>query len=108
MSNLFLIRLSGSTVLAPFPRRLCRETSESRRRPVVVPDAVLGNYFNTGGGSEIIFAGYRTISHTPITSKIMHEARLRHASTQFSSRNTLTATQIQRTINRVNSEGSRE
>ena len=83
MSNLFLSRLSRSTVLAPLPCRLYREMSEFRRRPVVAPDAVLGNRFNTGGGREIIFAENRRISHTPITTKIMHEAKLRHASTPF-------------------------
>ena len=62
MSNLFVIRLSRATVPAPFPCRLCREMSESRR-PVVAPDAVFGNSFNTEGrGREIIFAVYRSIS----------------------------------------------
>ena len=57
-----MIRLPRSTVPAAFPRQLSREMSESRRRPVVAPDAVLGNGFNTGRrGREIIFAVYRTI-----------------------------------------------
>ena len=70
MSNLFIIRPSRSTVLSPLPRQLCREMSEFRQRPVVAPDAVLDNSFNTGGrGREIIFAENRSISLTPITSK---------------------------------------
>ena len=70
MSNLFLIRLSCSTILAFLPRRLCGEMSESRWRPVIAPDAVLGSRFNTEGrGRDIIVAENRSISHTPITSK---------------------------------------
>ncbi len=41
----------------------------SMRRPVIAFDAILGVGFNIGGGREIIFAEYRTESHTPITSK---------------------------------------
>ena len=40
-----------------------------KRRPVIAFDAILGVGFNTGGGREIIFAEYRTVSRAPITSK---------------------------------------
>lgn len=43
--------------------------SESRHRPVIAPNAVLGNRFNTGGGRKTIFAENRSISHTQIRQK---------------------------------------
>ena len=93
MSNLFLSRLYCSTFLAPVPRWLCREMSESRQRPVVAPDAVFRRSFqHPGEGGKVIFAVYRRISHAQSRAKIMHKAKLRHALTPFSSRNVSTAT----------------
>ena len=88
MSNLLLNRLSYPTV-APCPRRLCRQMSESRQRPVMAPDACLGSRLSAAGrGVKFIFAEIRTLNH---------EAKLRHASTQFASRKALTAIQIRQT-----------
>ena len=93
MSNLFLSHLCCSTFLARVRHRLRWQVSESRRRPVVAPDAVLGNRFHTGRrGVKVIFAVYRRISCAQLRAKIMHKAKLRHASTPFSSRNASTAT----------------
>ena len=62
MSNLFLNLLSCSTVLAPCPRRLCRQTSGSRRRPVIAPDTHLGSRFSVAGrGGKFIVAQNRTL-----------------------------------------------
>ena len=66
---------------------------ESRRQPVIAPNAVLGNRFNTGGEGEKLYsqniALFRALQSRV---KIMYEAKLRHASTPFSSRNASTAT----------------
>ena len=84
MSNLFLIRLSRSTVLAPFPRRLCREMSKSRRRPVVALDAVLGNGFSAGGREgNYIRRKSHCFAHSNHEQKSCTKAKLIHASTQF-------------------------
>ena len=62
MSNLFLNLLSCSTVLAPCPHRLCRQTSQSRRRPVIAPDAYLGSRFSAARrGVKFIVAQNRTL-----------------------------------------------
>ena len=55
MSNLILIRLSRSIVLAAFPRRLCRQSSGSWRRPLITSTAYLGSRFSAawGGGSNL-------------------------------------------------------
>lgn len=94
MANLLLNRLPYPTV-APCPRRLCRQMSESQQRPVMAPDACLGSRLSAAGrGVKFIFAEIRTLNHD---AKIMHEAKLRHASTQFASRKALTAIQIRQT-----------
>ena len=95
MSNLCLNRFSGSPVFAPFPRRICRHMSESRWHPVAAPATVFGNFRSTAVNEvKVIFAVYRTLNHD---AKTMYEATLRHATTQFSSRNALTAIQIPQT-----------
>ena len=70
MSNLCLNRLSRSTVLAPVQRRLWWQMSESRRRLVIVPDAVFRQSFqHRGEKGQVIIAENRSISHTQIRRK---------------------------------------
>ena len=90
MLNLCLNRLSCSTVRATVQWRLWWQMSESRRRPVIAPDAVLGGLFCTAGrGVKVIIAENHSISHTQIRAKIMHESKLRHASMPVSSLNAI-------------------
>ena len=70
MSNLFLSRLYCSTFLAPVPRWLCREMSESRQRPVVAPDAVFRRSFqHPGEGGQSYIRSLSQNLARSITSK---------------------------------------
>ena len=113
MLNLCLNRLSCSTVRATVQWRLWWQMSESRRRPVIAPDAVLGGLFCTAGrGVKVIIAENHSISHTQIRAKIMHESKLRHASMPVSSLNASTAMETTVVgsngwINQVNEQATR-
>ena len=90
MSNLFLSRLYCSIFLTLVQHRLRWQMSESRRCPVIAPDAVSPQSYQCYRERDQSYN--RSISHTQIRRKIMGEAKLRHASTLFLSRNALTAT----------------
>ena len=88
MWNLFIICLSRSTVLAP-----CPGMSEFRGRPVVAPDAVLEQLFqHREEGGKLYSQKIAVFRVLQSRAKIMHEAKLRHASSTFWSRNASTAT----------------
>lgn len=65
MSNMILIDLYCSNFPTPLRRRLCRRFSTSNRRPVILPNAVLGGFFSAAGkGVKFIVAVNRVQSHT--------------------------------------------
>ena len=97
--NLFIIRLSHSTVLASFLRRFGWEMSESRQHPVVAPDAILEDDFNTGEEEGKLYSQKNAPKRAlQSRAKIIHEAKLRHVSMQYSSCNAVTAIRFKRTI----------